>query len=163
MIIDPSGNPKSTIYYYFLEDFIMSYTIKETSKRTGLTLHTIRHYCDLDLIPSLQRDENNNRIFDEASIHWLYAIKFLRQSQMSLKEIRQFFEKYQYDPTKSSDRKKLLQKAIQVSDEKLQQTIQEHDRLKHELEAYLDNVDCEKNKEIWGKAQISILDYEIVS
>lgn len=40
----------------------MSYTIKETSKRTGLTLHTIRHYCDLDLIPSLQRDENNNRI-----------------------------------------------------------------------------------------------------
>ena len=56
---------------------------------------------------------------------------------MSLKEIRQFFEKYQYDQTKSSDRKKLLQKAIQ-----------EHDRLKYELEAYLDNVDCEKNKEI---------------
>lgn len=115
----------------------MSYTIKETSKRTRLTLHTIRHYCDLGLIPSLQRDKNNNRIFDEASIHWLYAIKFLRQSQMSLKEIHQFFEKYQYDPTKSSDRKKLLQKAIQ-----------EHDRLKYELEAYLDNVDCEKNKEI---------------
>lgn len=148
MIIEPSGNPKSTIYYYFLEDFIMSYTIKETSKRTGLTLHTIRHYCDLGLIPSLQRDKNNNRIFDEASIHWLYAIKFLRQSQMSLKEIHQFFEKYQYDPTKSSDRKKLLQKAIQVSDKKLQQAIQEHDRLKYELEAYLDNVDCEKNKEI---------------
>ena len=126
----------------------MSYTIKETSKRTGLTLHTIRHYCDLDLIPSLQRDENNNRIFDEASIHWLYAIKFLRQSQMSLKEIRQFFEKYQYDPTKSSDRKKLLQKAIQVSDKKLQQAIQEHDQLNHELKTYLDNIDCEKNKEI---------------
>lgn len=67
---------------------------------------------------------------------------------MSLKEIHQFFEKYQYDPTKSSDRKKLLQKAIQVSDKKLQQAIQEHDRLKYELEAYLDNVDCEKNKEI---------------
>ena len=89
----------------------MSYTIKETSKRTGLTLHTIRHYCDLDLIPSLQRDENNNRIFDEASIHWLYAIKFLRQSQMSLKEIRQFFEKYQYDPTNLATVKVSLQKA----------------------------------------------------
>ena len=126
----------------------MSYTIKETSKRTGLTLHTIRHYCDLDLIPSLQRDENNNRIFDEASIHWLYAIKFLRQSQMSLKEIRKKKKKYQYDPTKSSDRKKLLQKAIQVSDKKLQQAIQEHDQLKHELKTYLDNIDCEKNKEI---------------
>ena len=70
----------------------MSYTIKETSKRTRLTLHTIRHYCDLGLIPSLQRDKNNNRIFDEASIHWLYAIKFLRQSQMSLKEIHQFLK-----------------------------------------------------------------------
>ena len=67
---------------------------------------------------------------------------------MSLKEIRQFFEKYQYDPTKSSDRKKLLQKAIQVSDKKLQQAIQEHDQLKHELKTYLDNIDCEKNKEI---------------
>ena len=126
----------------------MSYTIKETSKRTRLTLHTIRHYCDLGLIPSLQRDKNNNRIFDEASIHWLYAIKFLRQSQMSLKEIHQFFEKYQYDPTNLATVKVSYKKPIQVSDKKLQQAIQEHDRLKYELEAYLDNVDCEKNKEI---------------
>ena len=139
MIIEPSGNPKSTIYYYFLEDFTMSYTIKETSKRTRLTLHTIRHYCDLGLIPSLQRDKNNNRIFDEASIHWLYAIKFLRQSQMSLKEIHQFFLKNTNMTQPSlATVKSCYKKPFKVSDKKLQQAIQEHDRLKYELEAYLD-------------------------
>lgn len=57
----------------------------------------------------------------------------------------------------------MLQKAIQVSDEKLQQTIQEHDKLKHELEAYLDNVDCEKIKKSEVKLRFLFLTMKIVS
>lgn len=50
------------------------YSIKETSQRKG---HTIRHYCDLGLFPSLQRDINNNSLFDEVAIHTLFTLKFL--------------------------------------------------------------------------------------
>ena len=49
---------------------------------------------------------------------------------MSLKEIHQFLKKYQYDPTKSSDRKKVVtKKPFKFLIKKLQQAIQEHDRL----------------------------------
>ncbi len=120
----------------------MTYSIKEASERTGLSQHTIRYYCDLDLIPTLQRDENNNRLFDEASINWLYAIKFLRLSQMSLKEIKAFFEEQDCNPSNIDDRMALLKKAIEVSDDKLQQTIKEHDQLKARLENYLTHTDC---------------------
>ncbi len=119
-----------------------TYTIKEAGQRTGLSAHTIRHYTDMGLIPTLVRDEHNNRLFDEASIHWLYAIKFLRQSQMSLKEVRSFFTENAYDPTKIADRVKLLRTAIQVADAKLAAQIAAHDQLKAELEATLERIEC---------------------
>lgn len=43
------------------------YTIDEISKLLDMSKHTIRYYTDLNLVPSLQRDKNGNRIFDEDS------------------------------------------------------------------------------------------------
>ncbi|MCQ9288094.1 MerR family DNA-binding transcriptional regulator [Staphylococcus gallinarum] len=44
------------------------YTIKEASKILGLTEHTLRYYTDKGLISSLIRDENNKRLFNDASL-----------------------------------------------------------------------------------------------
>ena len=43
------------------------YTVKEIAKLLNLSEHTVRYYCDMGLVPSLKRNKNGNRIFDEAS------------------------------------------------------------------------------------------------
>ncbi|MDU4694726.1 MAG: MerR family transcriptional regulator [Paenibacillus sp.] len=66
------------------------YTVKEAAQITGLTEHAIRFYTDKGLVPSLQRDQNNIRLFDEESINWLHGIKCLKQSGMPIGVIKTY-------------------------------------------------------------------------
>lgn len=61
-------------------------------KKLDLTVHTIRHYCDMGLVPNLRHDINGNRIFDEESMNWLQVASFLRASGMTISDIKHYFE-----------------------------------------------------------------------
>ncbi|MFD1178386.1 MerR family transcriptional regulator [Paenibacillus puldeungensis] len=66
------------------------YTVKDVSKLLDLTEHTVRYYTDQGLVPSIQRDQNNNRLFDDESINWLTGVKYLKQCGMSVKDIKTY-------------------------------------------------------------------------
>jgi DNA-binding transcriptional MerR regulator len=68
------------------------YTVKEVAKLLDLTEHTVRYYTDKGLVPSVQRDKNNNRLFDDESINWLRGIKYLKQCGMSVKDIKTYVD-----------------------------------------------------------------------
>lgn len=68
------------------------YTVKEVAKILGLTEHTIRFYTDKGLVPSVKRDKNNNRLFDEASVNWLTGVKYLRDCGMPLEAVKEYVE-----------------------------------------------------------------------
>lgn len=68
------------------------YTVKEIAKLLDMTEHTIRYYTDMNLVPSLKRDKNGNRIFDEESKNWLIGIKYLRGSGMSVKAVKKYVD-----------------------------------------------------------------------
>ena len=61
-------------------------TVKEVSKAVDISEHTVRYYADCELIPSLMRNKNNQRLFNQESINWLIGIKHLRKCGMSIKE-----------------------------------------------------------------------------
>ena len=44
------------------------YTMMEVCNETGLTYQTLKYYCNEGLIPNVQRDRNNRRIFDENNL-----------------------------------------------------------------------------------------------
>ena len=68
------------------------YTVKEAARMTGLTEHAVRFYTDKGLVPSLRRDEHNIRLFDEESIDWLYGVRCLKQSGMSIETMKTYVE-----------------------------------------------------------------------
>lgn len=68
------------------------YSVKEVSRLLNLTEHTIRYYTDRGLVPSIQRDKNNNRIFDDESINWLTGVKYLRHCGMSVEDIKNYVD-----------------------------------------------------------------------
>ncbi|MDO7908738.1 MerR family transcriptional regulator [Paenibacillus sp. JX-17] len=67
-------------------------TVKEAAQITGLTEHAVRYYTDKGLVPSVQRNPNNIRMFDEESINWLHGIKCLKQSGMPIEAIKTYVD-----------------------------------------------------------------------
>ena len=86
----------------------MDYTIKDICKKLDLTIHTVRHYCDMGLVPNLRHDKNGNRIFDDESVNWLQGAKFLRASGLSIPEIRHYFSLCQTGKSTIKERMDIL-------------------------------------------------------
>lgn len=68
------------------------YTVKEVSELLDLTEHTIRYYTDKGLVPSVIRDKNNIRLFNEESINWLKGIKYLKGTGMSIESMKEYVD-----------------------------------------------------------------------
>ncbi|MFB5761581.1 MerR family transcriptional regulator [Paenibacillus medicaginis] len=66
------------------------YTVKEVAQMLDLSEHAVRFYTDKGLIPSLLRDQNNNRLFNEESVNWLIGVKILKQCGMSIEDIKTY-------------------------------------------------------------------------
>ncbi|WP_042198820.1 MerR family transcriptional regulator [Paenibacillus camerounensis] len=68
------------------------YTVKEVAQLLNLTEHTVRFYTDKGLIPSIKRDKNNNRVFDNESVRWLIGAKNLKKCGMSVEDIKKYVD-----------------------------------------------------------------------
>lgn len=70
----------------------MNYSIKEMSELTGLPASTLRYYDKQGLLPTLSRDVNNVRIFDDEDYRTLKLIGCLKKSGLSIKDIKNFID-----------------------------------------------------------------------
>jgi MerR family transcriptional regulator, aldehyde-responsive regulator len=70
----------------------MGCSIKEAAEHVGLTVHTVRYYELAGLLPPLKRDGRKNRIFFDSDIEWLQFIRCLRDTGMSISEMKHFVE-----------------------------------------------------------------------
>lgn len=84
------------------------YTIKKVAEMTGLTYHTIRYYTDEGLIPDVVRDKNNTRLFNDRSIRLFNCLRHLRNSGLSIKELKTFIDLGEQGDSTIPERKKLM-------------------------------------------------------
>lgn len=68
----------------------MVYTVSEIAKLMGVPPSTIRYYDKEGLLPFIERSEGGIRLFKESDYQCLQIIECLKQTGMSLKEIKQF-------------------------------------------------------------------------
>lgn len=69
---------------------IMEYTIKQVSEKTGLTIYTLRYYDKEGLLPLIKRSESGIRKFSDNDIQWLGLICCLKNSGMSIDNMKEF-------------------------------------------------------------------------
>lgn len=70
----------------------MTYTIQEVSKKVNVSTYSLRYYDDHGLLPTVIRDENNNRVFDDVDIEWVEIVACLRATGMPLAKIKHYIE-----------------------------------------------------------------------
>lgn len=70
----------------------MSFTIKQVSEKTSLPPHVLRYYENEGLLPSIARSRNGMRRYSEHDLEWLGLIRCLKNTGMSIKQIKRFVE-----------------------------------------------------------------------
>lgn len=67
----------------------MGYSIAEVAEKTNLTPHTLRYYEKEGLLPFVDRSDTGNRDFKEKDLEWLELICCLKNTGMSIKQIKE--------------------------------------------------------------------------
>jgi Predicted transcriptional regulators len=118
---------------------VRMYTVKEISEIVGLTTeHTIRYYIDKGLVPSIKRDKNNNRIFDEESINWLIGIKHLKSCGMSIDAIRDYVDLCLKGDSTIEERYDIILKQKEATDVQLKEITLRAEYLENKANHYMD-------------------------
>lgn len=79
----------------------MLYTVGEMAKILGVPASTLRYYDKEGLLPFVKRSSGGIRMFTEKDYEWLKVIGCLKQSGLSIKDIKLFTEMARQDDESS--------------------------------------------------------------
>ena len=96
------------------------YTMKEACAQTGLPYETLKFYCNQGLVPNVQRDAQNRRIFSDGDIGWIRSLECLKNCGMGIREMQEFLGLCQEGPSSIPRRKEILErKRLELEREQL--------------------------------------------
>lgn len=122
-------------------------TIAEVSKKYGLTADTLRYYERIGLIPSVPRNKNGIRNFDESSCGWVEFIKCMRASGLSIEALTKYVALFEQGDHTIPERKELLKTQRDELVKKMEEIKITIDRLNYKIEVYDDKLG-KKEKEL---------------
>lgn len=67
-------------------------TISEAAARAGLSVHTVRYYESVGLIPRVARNAAGRRVFDGEAVAWLEYAACLRSLGMPVQQVAAYVE-----------------------------------------------------------------------
>ncbi len=104
----------------------MQYTVGQMAKRLGVAPSTLRYYDKEGLLPYVERSDGGIRMFKESDYEWLTIIECLKQSGLSIKEIRQYIDLCRQGDATIPERLQLFanrRRAVQQQMAQLQKTL----------------------------------------
>ncbi|MGX4686923.1 MerR family transcriptional regulator [Vagococcus sp. JNUCC 83] len=113
----------------------MVFSIGEFSKEVNILIDTLRYYEKEHLIVS-KRNRQNQRIYTESDIIWIDFIKKLKQTGMSIKDIKVYASLRNQGDTTIEERMALLYKQQEVLEDKKRETEEHINFLNHKINVY---------------------------
>ena len=98
--------------------------INELSKRSGVSIHTLRYYENLGLIHGVADEtvkSNNYKQYDESLIEKLELIKEAKEVGFSLSEIKKMLDSWYSGTLSIEDQVKIVEAKIKEVDDKIDQ------------------------------------------
>ncbi|MGL5051773.1 MAG: MerR family transcriptional regulator [Fusobacteriaceae bacterium] len=121
--------------------------IGDVGKELNIPTSTLRFYEKKGLLPHVERDKNGIRVYREEDIFWIEIIKCLRETGMSIEDIKHIVElSLQGENTEKQRKDILIEHRKKVEDEmKILKKYIEKINLK--IKWYEDkNIECKKIK-----------------
>lgn len=83
--------------------------IGELSKRSGLSVHTLRYYERIGLMPPADRDGSGQRDYDAAILTWIEFLGRLKTTGMPIRQMLRYAALRAEGPETGPDRRALLE------------------------------------------------------
>lgn len=111
-------------------------TISEVSKKYNITADTIRYYEKEGLIPTVPRNKNGIRDFDENSCGWIEFIKCMRSAGLEIETLKRYISLFRQGTKTVKERKILLEEQREKLLKKQEDIKATLDRLNYKIEKY---------------------------
>ena len=85
----------------------MSYSIKQIADMMGVTTSTLRYYDQEGLLPEVKR-VNGIRVFEDKDFQWLRVLNCLKNTNMPIKEIREYIRLYLEGDSTIEERRRIV-------------------------------------------------------
>ncbi|WP_298968242.1 MerR family transcriptional regulator [uncultured Roseobacter sp.] len=82
--------------------------ISEVAEACGLSAHTIRFYEKSGMLPDIERSADGHRHFTPRHVEWLTLLYWLRETGMSLKQMRRFTALAKEGEVGTAERRQIL-------------------------------------------------------
>lgn len=86
----------------------MGYTVKMAAEKVHLSPNALRYYEKEGLLPHIKRSESGIRHYSDADLEWLGLICCLKNTGMSIKQIKDFVDLSQRGPETLKERCEML-------------------------------------------------------
>lgn len=110
--------------------------IKELSKKSGLTAHTLRYYEKIGIIRTVPRDPSGHRSYTERDLNWIEFIKKLKSTGMSIANIRKYALWLKKGDTTTPQRQELLENHQVYVEQQLEQWQENLVKIKEKIAFY---------------------------
>lgn len=87
-------------------------SITEVSRRTGLSVHTLRYYERIGLITSIPRAQGGQRYYRALDLAWIEFLLRLRSTQMPIREMQQFAQLRSQGDATAGQRQQMLERHL---------------------------------------------------
>lgn len=119
----------------------MFYSMKQVCERTNLSYDTLKFYCNEGLIPNVQRDKNNRRIFYANDIEWIKSLSCLKNCGLGIAEMRQYVELCKQGKSSIPKRQKMLDEKLLYLYDKIKELENSIDYIQKKQQFYRDVLD----------------------
>lgn len=126
-------------------DTTPKYSVTEAAKRSGLSAHTLRYYDDLGLFPFLQRSAGAKRLFSDADMQWVQLIECLRNSGLSLTDVKTYVQLCLQGDETLPQRLKIVKKQEAIMEAQMREMRKHLKLLRFKINYYKDRL--KENKE----------------
>ncbi|KON84630.1 MerR family transcriptional regulator [Rossellomorea marisflavi] len=114
----------------------MTYSMKQITEMTGVPASALRYYEKESILPFVERNDKVIRVYDDVNVEWIYFIRALRETDMPIREIKEYVALYMEGDATKEERRKLLLQHEQNVEAKLSSQFEYLKRIKKKLVSY---------------------------
>ncbi|NRF95090.1 MerR family transcriptional regulator [Paenibacillus frigoriresistens] len=113
-----------------------TYTSKQVSEETGLSIPTLRYYEEIGLIRGIERDDHGYRLYSQSDLAWFHFLKYFRAIGMPIRELKQVFALHHLESTTTTARRQFMESYRQKVVDQLKELEQTLERIDDKIELF---------------------------
>ncbi|MFU8690574.1 MerR family transcriptional regulator [Rossellomorea sp. FS2] len=114
----------------------MTYSMKQVTEMTGVPASALRYYEKECILPFVDHNDKGIRVYDDVNVEWIYFILALPETDMPIREIKEYVDLYIEGDATKEERRKLLLQPEQNVETKLSSQFEYWKRIEKKLVSY---------------------------